>query len=95
LDGRYINKSLDVRMLSRLGDDHPAITVSDQDTRTGLVEDATCRGHVGVEGRLGLLNNANGIAVAYENIRDRLPSATIGEGTVDENDSFDSRVRGR
>jgi len=69
--------------------------VSDQDTRTGLVEDATRRGHVGVEGRLGLLDNANGIAVAYENIRDRLPSGTIGEGTVDENDSFDGRVRGR
>jgi hypothetical protein len=30
LDGRYMNKSLDVGMHSRLGDDHPAITMADQ-----------------------------------------------------------------
>ena len=60
-----------------------------------LVYVAAVQPDVGVEGRLGLLDNANGIAVAYENIRDRLPSGTIGEGTVDENDSFDGRVRGR
>ena len=38
LDGRYINKSFDVGMHSRLGDDHPAITVADKHTRTCLIE---------------------------------------------------------
>jgi hypothetical protein len=79
-------------MLSRLGDDHAAITVPDQDTRTGLVENAPRRGHVGVKGRLGLLDNANGIAVTYKNIRDRLLSRTIGEGAMDQNNSLDGRV---
>jgi len=46
LDGRYINKSLDVRMLSRLGDDHPAITVFDQCTRNCLIENAARRSHI-------------------------------------------------
>jgi hypothetical protein len=31
--------------------------------------------------------------VTYENIRDRLPSRTVGEGAVDQNDSLDGRVR--
>src|SRR6516164_9687707 len=57
LDGRYINKSFDVGMHSRLGDDHPAITVADQYTRTGLVEHATRRSHVCRETRLRLLDN--------------------------------------
>src|SRR5258707_14790791 len=38
LHGRYINKSLEVERHSRLGDDHPAITMADQHTRTGLVQ---------------------------------------------------------
>ena len=57
LDGRYINKSFDVGMHSRLGDDHPAITVADQYTRTCLIENAARRSHVCRETRLGLLDN--------------------------------------
>src|SRR6516225_5517733 len=57
LDGRHINKSFDVGMHSRLGDDHPAITVADQYTRTCLIENAACRSHVCRETRLRLLDN--------------------------------------
>jgi hypothetical protein len=57
LHGRYINKSLDVGMHSRLGDDHPAITMADQHTRTCLVENPARRSHVCRETRLRLLDN--------------------------------------
>ena len=57
LDGRYINKSFDVGMHSRLSDDHPAITVADQYTRTCLIENAARRSHVRSEARLRLLDN--------------------------------------
>src|SRR5215475_14378872 len=57
LDGRYINKSFDVGMHSRLGDDHPAITVADQYTRTCPIDNAARRSHVCRETRLRLLHN--------------------------------------
>src|SRR5262249_49893302 len=94
LDGRYINKSFDVRMHSRLGGDHPAITVPDQYTRPRLIENAARRSHVGRETRLRLLDNEYRVTVALENVRHRLPSGAIGEGAVDQNDSLDGRVRG-
>lgn len=78
---------------SRLGDDHPAITVADQHTRTRLIENAARRSHVRRETRLRLLDNEHRVAVTLENVRHRLPSGTIGEGAVDQNDSFDGRVR--
>src|SRR6476620_2525418 len=59
LHGRYINKSLDVGMRSRLGDDHPAITMADQHTRTFLVENPARRSYVCGETRLRLLDNSH------------------------------------
>src|SRR5262249_929959 len=56
LDGRYINKRLDVGMPSGLGDDHPTVTVADQHTRTCLVENAARRSNVCREARLRLLD---------------------------------------
>src|SRR5262249_41611406 len=93
LHGRYINKSLDVGMRSRLGDDHPAITMADQHTRTCLVENPARRSHVCGETRLRLLDNSYRVTVTLENVRHRLPSGAIGEGAVDQNDSLDGRVR--
>src|SRR5262249_25522898 len=92
LDGCYINKSLDVGMHSRLGDDHSAITVADQHTGTCLVENAARRGHVCRETRQRLLDNAYRVTVTLENVRHRLPSGPIGEGAVDQNDGLDGRV---
>src|SRR5262249_32548907 len=92
LDGRDINKSLDIRMHSRLGDDHPAVTVADQHTRTCLVENAARCSHVCRETRLRLLDNSYRVTVTQENVRHRLPSGTIGEGAVDQNDRLDVRV---
>jgi hypothetical protein len=92
LDGRYINKSFDVGMHSRLGDDHPAITVADQYTRTRLIENAARRSHICRETRLRLLNNEYRVTVTLEDVCDRLPSGAIGEGAVDQNDSLDGRV---
>src|SRR4026209_1414712 len=79
LRGRYINKGLDVGMHTRLGDDHPAITVADQHTRTCLVENEARRGHVCGETRLRLLDNSYRVTVTLENVCHRLPSGTIGE----------------
>jgi hypothetical protein len=42
---------------------------------------------------LGLLDNSYRVTVTLENVRHRLPSGTIGEGAVDQNDSLDGRVR--
>src|SRR5215813_349762 len=92
LRGRYINKSLDVRMRSRLGDDHPAITMADQHTRTCLVENAARRSHVCRKTRLRLLDNSYRVTVALENVRHWLPAGTIGEGAMDQNDGLDGRV---
>src|SRR5258708_33538957 len=58
LHGRYINKSLDVGMHSRLGDDHPAITMADQHTRTQLVDNAARCSHVCRNAGLRLLDNS-------------------------------------
>src|SRR5262249_10871496 len=74
-------------------DDHPAIAVADQHTRTYLVENAARRSHVCRETRLRLLDNSYRVTVALENVRHRLPSGAIGEGAVDQNDSLDGRVR--
>jgi hypothetical protein len=92
LGGRYINKSFDVGMHSRLGDDHPAIAVADQYTRSGLVEHAARCSDVCREAGLGLLHDANRISVTHEDVSHRFPSGTIGEGAVDQNDSLDGRV---
>src|SRR5262249_3521732 len=89
LDGRHINKSFDIGMHSRLGDDHPAITVADQHTRTCLVENAARRSHVCRKTRLSLLDNSYRVTVALENVRHWLPSGTVGKGAVDQNDSLD------
>src|SRR5262245_52152863 len=80
-------------MHSRLGYDHPAITVADQYTRTCLIENAARRSHVCRETRLRLLNNSHRVTMTLENVRHRLPSGTVGEGAVDQNDSLDGRVR--
>src|SRR5262249_32026496 len=43
-----------------------------------------------------LLDNSYRVTVTLENVRHWLPSGTIGEGAVDQNDSLDGRVhRGR
>src|SRR5262249_85713 len=57
LGARYVNKSFDVGMHSRLGGDHPAITVADQHTRPYLSDTAGRRSHVRRETRQGLLDN--------------------------------------
>src|SRR5262249_13891962 len=92
LDGRYINKTFDVGMDSSLRNDHPAITVADQHTRTCLVENAARRGHVRRETRLGLLDNQYRVTVTLKNVRNRFPSGTIGEGAVDQNNGLNGRV---
>jgi len=61
-------------MHPHLGDDPPAITVTDEHTRTCLVEDPAGRSHVCRETRLRLLHNSYGVTVTLENIRHRLPS---------------------
>src|SRR5215471_5535747 len=76
-----------------LVDDHPAIAVADQHTRTCLVEHAARCSHVCRETRLRLLDNSYRVTVALENVRHRLPSGAIGEGAMDQNDSLDGRVR--
>jgi hypothetical protein len=93
LGGRYTNKRLDVGMPSRLGDDHPAVTVADQHTRTGLVGNAARCSHVCRETRLRLLDDVHRVTMIQENVRHRHPSGAIGEGAVDQNDSLDLRVR--
>src|SRR5215472_14180042 len=93
LDRRYVNKRFDVRMHSRLGGDHPAITVADQYTRASLIENPARRSHICRETRLRLLDNEYRVTVTLEDVRHRLPSGTIGEGAVDENNSLDGRVR--
>src|SRR5262249_32394388 len=93
LDGRHINKSFDVGMHSRLGDDHPAIAVADQYTRTCPIENSTRRSPLCPPTRLRLLHDVNRVTVSLENVRHRLPSGTIGEGAVDQNNSLDFRVR--
>src|SRR5215831_9694451 len=93
LEGRHENESLDAGMRPHFVDDHPAIAVADQHTRIGLVENPARRSHVCRETRLRLLDNSYRVAVTLENIRHRLPSGTIGEGAVDQNDSLDGRVR--
>src|SRR6516162_9073837 len=92
LGARYVNKSFDVGMHSRLGGDHPAITVADQYTRTCLIDNAARRSHICRETRQRLLDNEYRVTVALENVRHRLPSGTIGEGAVDQNDRLDGRV---
>src|SRR5215813_1763833 len=93
LEGRHENESLDAGMRPHFVDDHPAIAVADQHTRTYLVENAARRSHVCRETRLRLLDNSYRVTVALENVRHRLPSGAIGEGAVDQNDSLDDRVR--
>src|SRR5262249_17991324 len=92
-DAHKKNRVLRVGMHSRLGDDHPAITVANQYTRTCLVENAARRSHVCRKAGFRLLDNSYRVTVTLENVRDRLPSRTIGEGAVDQNDSLDGCVR--
>src|SRR5262249_3787065 len=93
LEGRHENENLDVDMRPHFVDDHPAIAVADQHTRTGLVENPARRSNVCRETRLRLLDSSYRVTVALENVRYRLPSGAIGEGAVDQNDSLDGRVR--
>src|SRR5262249_16080373 len=93
LEGRHENESLDAGMRPHFVDDHPAIAVADQRTRTGLVEHAARRSHVRRETRLRLLDNSYRVTVALENVRHPLPSAAIGERTLAQNDSLDGRLR--
>src|SRR5262249_4696276 len=92
LDGRHINKRFDVGMHSSLRNDHPAITVADQHTRTCLIENAARRSHVRRETRLRLLDNQYRVTVTLKKVRYRFPSGTIGERAVDQNDRLDGRV---
>src|SRR5262249_44821536 len=46
LEARHENETLDAGMRPYFVDDHPAIAVADQHTRTGLVEHAARRSHV-------------------------------------------------
>jgi hypothetical protein len=67
--------------------------MADQHTWTCLVENPARRSYVCGETRLRLLDNSHRVAVILKNVRHRLPSGTIGEGTMDQNDSLDGRVR--
>src|SRR6476646_10409636 len=87
LHGRYINKSLDVGMHSRLGAHHPALTIADPHTRTRLVKNAARRSHACRKPRLGLFDNSYRVTVTLQNVRYRLPSGTIVKGAGDQNDS--------
>jgi hypothetical protein len=51
------------------------------------------RSYVCGETRLRLLDNSHRVTVILKNVRHGLPSGTIGEGTMDQNDSLDGRVR--
>src|SRR5215472_3681790 len=86
-------RALTLACVPHFVDDHPAIAVADQHTRTCLVEHAARRSHVCRETRLRLLDNSYRVTVALENVRHRLPSGAISEGAVDQNDSLDGRVR--
>src|SRR5262249_9878183 len=53
---------------------------------------AARRRHVCRETRLRLLDNLHRVTVALQNIGHRLPSGTVGEGAVDQDDGLDGRM---
>src|SRR6202048_4011406 len=71
MHGRYINKSLDVGMRSRLGDDHSAITMADQHIRTCLVENPARRSYVCGDTRPGALDNTHQVNGVLKILRAR------------------------
>jgi hypothetical protein len=81
-------------MNSGLGNDHSAVAVADQHARPGPVQHQPRSRDIGLEGGLGLLNDEHPVAIMLQNIRDRLPSGTVGECAVDQNDILDCRLAG-
>jgi len=79
-----------MRVGAGLGDDGAAIAVADEHGRTGLaIEDAVGRGDIIRQRSFRLLDDADGIAVLAEDIGDRLPAGSVGEGAMHEDDVLD------
>src|SRR6266436_494121 len=77
----------DMRVGSGLRNDGATIAVCDQDARAWLqVDDPLGRGHIVLQRGQWLLNEADVIAVPYEDLVDRLPTGAINPGTVNEDD---------
>ena len=77
---------------ANLADDHSAVAVADEYTRPRAIQDQTSGRQVGLERCLRFLDDKDGIAAVFQDVGDRLPARTIGEGAVDENDIRDGAV---
>jgi len=60
--------------------------MSDENARSILLVDDTLRGsHIFFKGRLGLLDDADVVAILNENVVNAFPTGTICLGTVNQN----------
>jgi hypothetical protein len=70
-------------MKSSFGNDHSTVAVTDQHAGTRPVQYETRRCDVRLKGRLRLLDDIHGVAVALEDVCNGLPARTVGEGAMD------------
>ena len=69
-----------------LGDDGPAVGVSDENHRTVLVvEDPLGGGHIPFEGQRGVLDDGDVVPVVREQVVDAPPARAVNEPAVHEN----------
>ena len=70
-----------------LGDHDAAVGVADEDDgAVELLEHVVDRGHVAFEGHGGVLDDGYVVAVAAEQVVDRLPAGAVDEAAVDQQD---------
>jgi hypothetical protein len=76
-----------------LANNHSAVAMPNEYTRSRPVQHNACGRDVGLEGCLGLLNDKDGVAVVFKDVCDRFPARTVGESPMDKNDILDAPVR--
>jgi len=73
LERRHIDETLHRGMGSRLSDNHSAVAMAHEYARARCFQNTPSRGHIFLEARQGLLNDADRIPVTFEHVCYRLP----------------------